>query len=132
MSICANPDCRRVLTVRVSPIGGSLTRNDWAGAYCSRACFRVTLRKGEHIRDMLHDPTDPTGRRTIARNADEVDAMMEAHGVDARLPRIIYLRKQHKTYRTIALRCNLSETAVRVIMGKCAPKLLRECGLRKI
>jgi len=129
--ICANPKCRRQVDPREGS-GGSLTRSDWAGAYCSRACFRATLRKGEHIRDMLHDPTDPTGRRTIARNADEIDAMMEAHGIDARLPRIIYWRKRGLTYRSIAVRCGISDCAVSNILRKLTPKLLIACGLRKI
>ena len=129
--ICANPKCRRQVDPREG-LGGSLTRSDWAGAYCSRACFRATLRKGEHIRDMLHDPTDPTGRRTIARNADEIDAMMEAHGIDARLPRIIYWRKRGLTYRAVAARCGVDASTCNRILALATPKLLRECGLRKI
>ena len=79
----------------------------------------------------LHDPTDPTCQREIAKNRDEVDAMLEAHAIDARLPRILYLRKQRKPLREIGrlMEPTISHVTVNKILSKLTPKLLRACGL---
>jgi hypothetical protein len=80
----------------------------------------------------LLDPSDPTGRQEIARNRDEIEAMLYLSVIDTRLPRIVYLRKKGKTLRTIASACGCAPSTVNNLLKNCTPNLLRECGLRKI
>ena len=115
--LCLNPRCR-----------ATLTAYQWGEGYCSGECMDAHLAKGETMTQCLHSPT--TGR-TICQTQDEIDAFAEAHLIDARLPRIIYLRRACLTYRGIASRLNVAETTVRKIYAKCGRKLLRRCGLRR-
>lgn len=120
MQLCANPKCRAVLS-----------EYQWGAAYCSKRCMAAGLEKGEKVDDFLHDPNDPTGRAPIARNADEVDAMMEAFAIDPRLPKIIYLRKKGITYQKIAAQMTpkIDYTTCIRILRRAHYKLLHDCGL---
>jgi len=60
----------------------------------------------------LMDPTDPTGRREICRNRDEIDFMLWCAELHPLLPKILYLRKQGDTFRQIAGRVGIGKTRV--------------------
>ena len=115
--ICLNPKC-----------GAVLTEYQWGEGYCSKGCMAACLDRGERISDMLHGPCG----RVVAETADEVDAMIEAQGIDVRLPRIIFLRKHRVSLSLIGADYGISKQAVDGILHKLTPKLLRRCGLRKI
>lgn len=110
-----------------------LTQYQWGDGYCSRHCMSADLSKGEKVSDYLHDPTDPTGRKAVAKTADEVDAFLEAHAIDPRLPKIIYLKRRGATNQKIgdSLNPKIVESMVRKILEKCDSNLLRRCGLRR-
>ena len=78
----------------------------------------------------LMDPNDPTGKREIAANTEQIEAMLAAAEVDNRLPRIIYLRKRGKSYREIGKLCGISKQTCYRLLASVTPKLLRKCGLR--
>ena len=118
MALCKNEACR-----------ATLSEHHWGDGYCSRKCMAGGLDDGERVDDYLHDPTDPTGNRAIAKTADEVDAMLEAHAIDPRLPKIIYLRKRGMTFREIAPRGGMSYQTVDNLLKSLTPNLLRQCGL---
>lgn len=119
--LCKNERC-------MAPLGDT----HWGDGYCSRRCMSAADDYDHDADAPLMDPSDPTGHAEICRNRDEVDAMMAAAAIDPRLPKIIYLRRKGATLRKIGSACGLAESAVRKIFDKCAPNLLRACGLRKI
>lgn len=88
--------------------------------------------KGEKISELLHDPTDPAGKRILAENAAVVSAMLEAASIDPRLPRIIYLRRAGVPLRVVGMSCKISGNMVHKILKKLTPNLMIECGLRRI
>lgn len=116
MAVCANPSCRR-----------QLTDYQWGDGYCSYHCMMTGQDRGEPASETLHDPT---GKIVIAKNSAEVSAMLEAAAIDSRLPKILYMRRSKHSLRSIATAIHISESMVRKILGRCAPMLLRECGLR--
>jgi len=119
--ICLNPRCRRVLG-----------QHFFGEGYCTRDCWHDAEWSSEREgAGPLLDPSDPTGRREIAANADQVDAMLEAHRIDPRLPVIIYRRKRRWSFERIGKSIGLSENGVRMIYKKCGCKLLIACGLRR-
>jgi DNA-directed RNA polymerase specialized sigma subunit len=113
MAFCENRKCNAVY------LGPS-----WLGRYCSRACAYQDNRADWEDCAPLYDPADPTGERVIARNRDEVDAMLELATIDKRLPRIVYLRAQKKTLREIGRDLGVSEKTIRNILAKSAPNPL--------
>lgn len=118
--LCKNKRCLR-------PLVGHY----WGAGYCSERCYHNSVSRAARVRDedYLSDPTDPTGRRAIARTRDEIDAMLDACAIDARLPRIIYLRRRGYSLRAVAKAWQMSESGVRKLLGKCAPRMLRSVGL---
>ena len=110
--------------------GAVLAEYQWGDGYCSKACMATAMRAGDRMSDALYDPKDPTGRHVIARNADEIDAMLEAMDADARLPRIIYHLRAGWSMRKIGREMRIADVHVARIVGKVAPKLLQRCGLR--
>ena len=60
----------------------------------------------------LMDPTDPTGRRVICKDRDEVDAMLSAATIHPQLPKMLYLRKRKKTLREIGRACGIGKSTV--------------------
>ena len=121
MALCKNRRCM-----------AQLTQCQWGDGYCSKKCMSDDLPKNEKIDDYLHDPTDPTGRRAVAKTADEVDAMLEAYAIDPRLPKIIYLKRRGKSLRYIGTACKISHMECYRLLKNVTPNLLRQCGLRKI
>ena len=115
--LCLNPKCR-----------ATLREYQWGEGYCSGECMEVCLDKGATLTQSLHDPS---GQYTVADTLDEVDAMLEAAEIDARLPRIIYLRKQRKSYRVIGADIGVSHMECYRILHSVTRKLLRRCGLRR-
>ena len=114
--LCLNPRCR-----------ATLTAYQWGEGYCSGECMDAHLAKGETMTQCLHSPT--TGR-TICQTQDEIDAFAEAHLIDARLPRIIYLRRACLTFEEIGQRMKFNAKTGHKILAKATRKLLRRCGLR--
>jgi len=119
MPLCKNPECRTRLSKHV-----------WFGGYCSARCAQAHDGYDKEFEGPLLDPSDPTGEREIARNRDEVDAMLEAAAINKDLPKIIMLRKQGKTLRQIGEACGMSYVQCNRILGSVTPNLLRRCGLR--
>ena len=123
--LCLNPRCPNQPR--------SLGEHFFGAGYCCRDCWHdsqsASAREGA---EPLLDPTDPTGQREIARNLDEVDAMLEAMEVDRRLPRIIYLLRGKMTKVAAASECHMPESTLRHILCSCDGKLLRRCGLRTV
>jgi hypothetical protein len=98
-----------------------------AGVLCAAAFCVARLIEA----DRLCDPTDPTGRRVIAETRDEIDAMLEARDIDARLPRIIYLRRRGRSWKAAGVACGITRQAVAKIVDRLPLSLLKRCGLRK-
>jgi DNA-directed RNA polymerase specialized sigma subunit len=97
--------------------------------YCSWDCWHeATQHTGQEDAGPLRNPDNPA--QEVAENREQVAAMLDAAGIDARLPRIIFLRKQGQTLREVGKACGLSHIGVSKILGKLPRKLLRECGLR--
>lgn len=118
MANCKNRKC-----------GAILSGHYWGDGYCSYRCMHNTLPPEMDDDDAVHDPTDPTGHRVVCRTRGEMAAMIEAAAIHPKLPKIIYMRKRHKTYRDIGKECHIDEKTVRNILRKSARNLLRECGL---
>ena len=80
----------------------------------------------------LLDPTDATGNRSICKNRDEVDAMLDAAEIDPRLPKIIYLRKQGMSLQKIGrtLDPQITHPTVSRLLNLLQRKDLQACGLR--
>lgn len=119
--ICKNRRC-----------GVVLTEHYWGEGYCSQSCMHWARshRLADRFADRLCDPTDPTGQRVIAETRAEIDAMLEAASIDARLPRIIYLRKREATWAAVGKACNLPPMTCYRILKSVKRKLLAACGLR--
>lgn len=122
MALCKNPVCQQPL--------GSV---HWVDGYCSKRCALTAVEDGEPEALPLLDPTDPTGRREIARNRDEVDALLYLAELDPRLPRLVYLRKLGLKLRAIgaAMRPAMNAMACYRLLRTVTPNLLRSCGLRR-
>jgi hypothetical protein len=120
--ICKNKRCRR-----------EITEHYWGDGFCCYDCFHAArnMADGEVEADRLCDPTDPTGRRVIAETRDEIDAMLEARNIDARLPRIIYLRRRGRSWKAAGVACGITRQAVAKIVDRLPLSLLKRCGLRK-
>lgn len=121
MAFCKNPKCQQ-----------TLKDTHWVDGYCCRRCAMASVDDGEDEAAPLLDPTDATGRREIARNRDEVDAMLYLAELDPRLPRLVYLRKRGLSLRAAgsAMRPPMADSSVRKLLKSCAPKTLQACGLR--
>ena len=119
--LCQNSRC-------MQPLG----EYQWGGGYCSQRCMATAEDYERDACAPLLDPSDPTGAAEIAKNRDEVDAMLEAAAIDPRLPRLIYFRKRGKTLRQMGEACGISAMQCDRILKNVTPKLLRACGLRKI
>lgn len=110
----------------------SLSEYVWGDGYCSKRC----MEKGDDYDAEAHDSMPhpdyiQAARCELAKDADLTDAMTQAYALDPRLPKIIYLKRKGKTLRTIGKACKIAESSVRKLLSKCAPNLLRACGLRK-
>jgi hypothetical protein len=146
--LCKNKRCMREIGMHY-----------WGDGYCSERCFHnsVSRANGARDEDYLSDPSDPTGRRAIARTRDEIDAMLEACDIDPHLPRIIYLarrefgirisdmleaakidkrlpkiilmRRQRCTFKVIGKACELDASQCNRIMARATHRMLRSCGL---
>jgi len=119
MTLCKNERCMR-----------PLKEHAWFGGYCSARCSRTAEDYDADACAPLMDPSDPTGQREIARNRDEVDAMLEAAAINKDLPKVIMLRKQGKTFRQIGKACGTSKDTCDRLLRRATPNLLRRCGLR--
>jgi len=109
--------------------GKLLGQQHWMDGYCSWDCWHeATQHTGQEDAGPLRNPDNPA--QEVAENREQVAAMLDAAGIDARLPKVIFLRKQGKSYRQIAKACGFSVFTANTIMQKLTPKLLRECGLR--
>ncbi len=112
--LCLNPKCRAVLR-----------EYQWGEGYCSGECMAACLDKGATMTESLHEPT--TGE-TICRCADEVDAMVEAHILDPRLPRIIYEFAKFARIKT-AIACRYLVLAWSIHMDLPAVLFWRQQGM---
>jgi hypothetical protein len=102
----------------------------WGEGYCCKRCFETSDEYDPESHDGLPEPDDVRGmRRELARNADLTDALVQAAAIDARLPKIIYLRRRGMTLRKVAKECGICASQVRNIFAKCTPNILRICGL---
>ena len=104
----------------------------WGDGYCSSRCMRADAVTEPRADGPLMDPTDPTGKQEIARNRDEIDAMLALAEIDPRLPRIVYMRKRRVAYREIGRKCGMGHMAVARLLQSVTPNLLHACGLRNI
>ena len=119
--ICLNVRCRRVIG-----------QHFFGEGYCCRDCWHDAEWSSEREgAGPLLDPSDPTGRREIAANADQVDAMMEAAQIDKRLPLIIYLRRRKMSFDAIGVRCGVTGVRVYQILDSLTSKQRQACGLRR-
>lgn len=118
--LCKNKRCMR-------PMDGHY----WGDGYCSERCYHNSVSRADGVRDedYLSDPTDPTGRRAIARTRDEIDAMLDAFAIDARLPKIIYLRRRGYSWVAVGRACKCSHMTCYRLLDSVTPRLLRSCGL---
>ena len=118
MHRCKNPACMVLIGA-----------NHWVAGYCSQRC--ANNHGADTAQAELKDPTDPDGRRVIAANSSEIDAMLFAGEVDPRLPKIIYLRKRGLSLRQIGRKLNPSlhpEECNRII-HKAPQEILKACGV---
>ena len=118
--LCKNKRCMR-------PMDGHY----WGDGFCSERCYHDSISRADGVRDedYLSDPTDPTGRRAIARTRDEIDAMLDAFDIDARLPKIIYLRRRGYSLRAVGKACHISYQSVDNILDKLTTRMLHSVGL---
>ena len=121
MALCKNDMCMKPLKYEY-----------WLDGYCSERCATAAVDYDPDEDSPLLDPTDATGNRSICKNRDEVDAMLDAVEIDPRLPKIIMLRKQGKSLRVIGRQIvpPVCEKTVRNLLNKSARKDLIACGLR--
>lgn len=123
MAFCKNRRCMR-----------ELHEHYWGDGYCSQSCFHLCMQhgNGEVEADYLCDPSDPKGERAIAKTRDEIDAMLALAEIDQRLPKIVYLRKRHKSYRAIEERCGISHQTCYRLLHSVTRSVLSACGLRSL
>jgi hypothetical protein len=102
----------------------------WGDGYCCKRCFETGDEYDPEVHDGLPEPDDVRGmRRELARNADLTDALVQAAAIDARLPKIIYLRRRGMTLRKIGSECGLSHDTADRLLRNLTPNILRACGL---
>lgn len=120
MNLCANAKCR-----------APLTRVTWGEGYCSYKCAHDCVPSDMVDADVLHDPSDPSGQRVIAKTQAEISSLIEASHIDKRLPKILYLRMRGMSNRKIAKEFKRSHEWVAKILKKLPRNILEDCGLRK-
>ena len=117
--ICKNPKCM-----------AQIKSHYWGDGYCSRRCMHGADRQESEAYSGPPDPNSPDDlRRDLLQQADFLDAMEEAFQVDARLPKIIYLRRRGMTWREIGKLFDCDFSICNKIYHRATRKLLKSCGL---
>ena len=121
MALCKNSHCMV-----------ELKSHFWGEGYCSKHCMTTAEDYDPDAHAKIPHPDDREAMAAeLAANADLFDAMQQASAIDARLPKIIYLRRRGQTLRQIGEECGMAFSLVNKILDKCTPNILHACGLRK-
>ena len=96
---------------------------------CRNRDPKPTARDPNYRKRIPHPDDRLALQAELEENDDFRAAMIDAHGIDERLPKIIYLRRHRKSLRAIASECGMSHETVDNVLRKLTHNLLRDCGL---